>query len=135
VTDACFVDTVHYLALLNQRDALHEASIALSSQLESRRKVTSDPVLVEVLTFMAARGAQERRMALALVDALRSDARTTIVRQTPRLFDRGLDLYRVRPDKGYSLTDCMSMVICRERRIHQVLTHDRHFEEGFEVLL
>ena len=51
-------------------------------------------------------------------------------------FDAGLELYRRRPDKGYSLTDTMSMVICREHDIEQVLTHDRHFaQEGFEILL
>ena len=41
-----------------------------------------------------------------------------------------------RPDKDYSRTDCMSMVICREEGITVVLTHDRHFEqEGFVRLL
>jgi predicted nucleic acid-binding protein len=50
--------------------------------------------------------------------------------------DRGLDLYERRGDKAYSLTDCMSMEICRERRIKRVLTHDHHFtQEGFEILL
>ncbi len=43
---------------------------------------------------------------------------------------------RNRPDKGYSLTDCMSMIACRDLGITDVLTHDRHFaQEGFAVLL
>lgn len=59
-----------------------------------------------------------------------------MIRQTPELFDAGLELYHRRPDKGYSLTDCMSMAICTEQKIEQVLTHDRHFaQEGFEILL
>ena len=60
----------------------------------------------------------------------------TVVRQTPDLFDAGLALYRRRLDRGYSLTDCMSMIVCRERRIGDVPTHDRHVEqEGFAILL
>ena len=60
----------------------------------------------------------------------------TIIHQSADLFFAGVDLYRRRLDKGYSLTDCMSMVLCHEQDIADVLTHDRHFEqEGFAILL
>ena len=50
-------------------------------------------------------------------------------------FLAGLVLYKARADKGYSLTDCISMTTMLERNILQVLTHDRHFkQEGFEIL-
>lgn len=36
----------------------------------------------------------------------------------------------------YSHTDCLSMLIKRERGITDVLTHDAHFtQEGFHILL
>ena len=42
----------------------------------------------------------------------------------------------VRAAKGYSLTDCGSMLLMRERRLSEALTTDRHFEqEGFVALL
>lgn len=48
----------------------------------------------------------------------------------------GLPLYERRPDKGYSLVDCISMNVMRRLRLRQVLTNDRHFaQEGFTVLL
>ena len=51
------------------------------------------------------------------------------------LFIRGLQLYEQRPDKEYSLVDCMSMTLMRERGIAHVLTNDRHFrQEGFTVV-
>ena len=51
-------------------------------------------------------------------------------------FLSGFNLYEARPDKGYSLTDCISMSIMRERGIKDVLTHDAHFtQEGFHILL
>ena len=47
----------------------------------------------------------------------------------------GLALYNARPDKGYSLTDCISMEAMRREGINQALTNDRHFEqEGFRAL-
>jgi len=37
-----------------------------------------------------------------------------------------------RPDKRYSLTDCVSFVVMRERGIAEAFAFDRHFEqEGF----
>jgi uncharacterized protein len=49
---------------------------------------------------------------------------------------KGFELYNSRLDKGYSLTDCVSMNIMREQNITQILTNDVHFEqEGFSVLL
>jgi predicted nucleic acid-binding protein len=36
----------------------------------------------------------------------------------------------------YSLADCLTMVICRERGITDILSTDRDFEaEGFTILL
>ena len=52
------------------------------------------------------------------------------------MFESGLALYKSRLDKGYSLTDCVSMVVMRQERIQEVLTHDKHFaQEGFTILL
>lgn len=71
-----------------------------------------------------------------MVDRLRADPRTLVVPQTRALFDSGFNLYRRKLDKGYSLTDCTSMVICADRAIRQAMTHDRHFaQEGLEILL
>ena len=45
-------------------------------------------------------------------------------------------LYKARPDKQYSLTDCVSMEAMRQAGIAEVLTRDGHFtQEGFVVLL
>lgn len=89
-----------------------------------------------MLAYFSKRGSDARLVAVELVDALRADPRITIVHQTADLFFAGVDLYRRRLDKGYSLTDCMSMVLCREQGIADVRTHDRHFEqEGFAILL
>jgi predicted nucleic acid-binding protein len=46
-----------------------------------------------------------------------------------------LNLFEDRPDKGYSLTDCMSMQVMRRDGLTEVLTNDHHFsQEGFRIL-
>ena len=52
------------------------------------------------------------------------------------VFLAGLALYERRPDKQYSLADCISMNVMRQRGIQEVLTNDQHFkQEGFKRLL
>ena len=56
--------------------------------------------------------------------------------QTHQSFVDGFALYKARPDKGYSLIDCISMEAMRQDGITEVLTHDSHFtQEGFTILL
>jgi predicted nucleic acid-binding protein len=52
------------------------------------------------------------------------------------LFDAGWKLYCERPDKDWSLTDCISFVVMHDRGIVDALTGDHHFEQaGFCALL
>lgn len=47
----------------------------------------------------------------------------------------GNPLYESRPDKGYSLTDCLSMHVMRREGLTHILTNDHHFtQEGFHIL-
>jgi predicted nucleic acid-binding protein len=47
-----------------------------------------------------------------------------------------LDLYRRRPDKAWSVTDCISFVVMEGDGIREALTGDQHFEQaGFVALL
>jgi len=131
-----FADTAYYIALLTDSDDLHLPARSIGRSLGATSIVTTDAVLVEVFAYFAGRGRHQRLQAVVLVEMLGADPNVTIVHQTPELFFAGVDLYRRRLDKGYSLTDCMSMVVCREHDIADVLTHDRHFEqEGFAILL
>jgi predicted nucleic acid-binding protein len=52
------------------------------------------------------------------------------------LLDQALELYHERDDKQWTLTDCTSFIIMRERSITEALTGDHHFEQaGFTALL
>jgi predicted nucleic acid-binding protein len=59
-----------------------------------------------------------------------------VLPQSAQSFQAGLALYQARPDKEYSLVDCVSMEAMRQEGITEFLTHDDHFaQEGFTKLL
>lgn len=52
------------------------------------------------------------------------------------LFGSVVDLFSRRLDKQYSMVECMSMVVCEQRSITEVLTADHDFEqEGLIALM
>ena len=57
-----------------------------------------------------------------------------IIHLTPNIFAEGFDLYKSYQDKDWSLVDCVSFVVMRQRKIKQALTFDQHFAQaGFEI--
>ena len=77
-----------------------------------------------------------RGVAAGLLSRLDSDPRIEVVPLDEPLFARGLVLYRDRPDKAWSLTDCISFAVMEERGIREALTGDCHFAQaGFVPLL
>ena len=127
-----FADTFYYLALINPHDATHDRAVALSQELRGGQ-VTTAWVLTELADALAA---SQRASFLALLKRLRKQPHVTIVPAGQELFEQGVDLYERRPDKTWTLTDCISFVVMEERGIREALTGDHHFEQaGFVALL
>jgi predicted nucleic acid-binding protein len=130
-----FADTVYWVALIHPHDEWRGPALTATSLLDDAPLVTTESVLIEVLNFFAEHGNEARLRAVAAVEELLTNAHTDVVPQTHENFLAGLDLYKARADKGYSLTDCISMTAMRERHLTEVLTHDHHFtQEGFTPL-
>ena len=128
-----FVDTQYLLALLNPDDDWHAAAVTAGVNARSRR-ITTDAVLIELADAFCRR-THRTDAAMAIKDLL-SDPDFECVPLDRKLFDRGFELYREREDKDWSLTDCISFVVMKERKIELALTADRHFEQaGFRALL
>ncbi len=131
-----FADTVYWIALTNSFDQYHAKAVEVSSALGNCRLFTTEAVLTEFLNALADKGPLVRAAAVEMVEAIMSNSQVTVIPQSRRTFNRSLAFYKARPDKGYSLTDCGSMLLMRERRLSESLTTDRHFEqEGFGALL
>jgi predicted nucleic acid-binding protein len=128
-----FADTWYFIALANRFDAYHAAARRIEASLRGTPLVTHDGVLAEVLTYFSGVGASSRERAAALTrDVIRS---LRVLPADRELFLLALDRYAARPDKEYSLADCMSMVVMEQRGIRHVLTNDHHFAQaGFIVV-
>jgi len=132
---AVFADTFYWAALTSTEDAAHERAMDLSRALAPDKIITTDEVLSEYLAFFAAARRSVRVQAGNNVAELINDPTVLVVPQSRESFVAGLELYRARPDKGYSLVDCISMQTMRNEGLIEVLTNDRHFEqEGFRAL-
>jgi uncharacterized protein len=125
-----FADTFHWIALTDSTDEAHERACQVTDEI-----VTTDEVLTEYLNFFCAAPEHLRRNVALAIDDILQDTGVTMIPQSRESFLAGLALYRDRPDKGYSLTDCISMQTMRRERLTHALTNDRHFErEGFKAV-
>lgn len=130
-----FADAFYWIALINPADDWGDRAIQFAASAQDTRMVTTEEVLVEVLAFYSKRGRNLRQQATILIRGILENPGVQVVEQSHQSFLGGLNLYEQRVDKGYSLTDCVSMNTMRKLGIREVLTHDRHFaQEGFVVL-
>jgi len=128
-----FADAFYFVARLNRRDQHHERVLKFSRDFRARL-LTTDWVLMEVADALAESECRKRVREFIL--HLRTSAACEIIPATREGLDRALDLYHQHADKGWTLTDCVSFVIMRERNVTGALTGDKHFEQaGFAALL
>jgi predicted nucleic acid-binding protein len=128
-----FADSFYFIALINPSDQHHAAAREASRQLAAPL-VTTSWVLIEVADALAMQGM--RRRVVTLVRRLETDPNVLVIPLDKGLFDRGFELYDRRPDKSWSLTDCISFVVMTERGLTDALTGDHHFEQaGFRTLM
>jgi uncharacterized protein len=128
-----FADSFYFLARLNPADQWHD--LAISCRLPSDSQlVTTTWVFVEVSDALS--GQKTRKIAGEFVRQVLAADSIEVVPADEESFVRGLALYLDRPDKEWSLTDCISFILMQDRGITDALTGDHHFEQaGFNVLL
>ena len=134
--DDVFADACYWIAKLNERDSLHEIAVLLSDTLGSRRIVTTELVLGEVLNFFAELGPANRRGAVALVRELQDDPNVNVIELSDIRFWDAVDFYNSRLDQEWGFVDCASFQMMTAQNIQEVLTNDHHFEQaGFTTLM
>src|SRR4051794_39593150 len=123
-----FIDTWYLIALADYSDSHHGQANRINARTSDSVFVTHDAVLAEFLTYFSDGGRRGRQQAVALARQILQHPNCRVERASDR-FMAALDLYSKRPDKEYSLVDCMSMTLMRERGITHVLTNDHHFRQ------
>jgi predicted nucleic acid-binding protein len=133
---AVFADTVYWIALSHPQDQWADAAAEARGVLGKVRIIATDEVLAEFLDAFASGGNRIRSQAARMVREILNSPNVRVIPQSRRSFLRGVEFYALRADKGYSLTDCVSMTTMRRQGIQEVLTSDRHFtQEGFTNLM
>ena len=96
--------------------------------------MTTEAVLLEWLNALS--DVSSRRIAAESYVRVPADARIEVVPLQAELMSSGIQLYRGRPDKNWSLTDCLSFVVMERRHLTEALTTDGHFEQaGLRVVM
>ena len=123
------VDTAFLVALLDPRDDLNGRAVELAKALARDRVsvITTDAVLLEFANYFA-RGPL-RLHAARWLSVLRADPGWEVVAVERDLLLRAEVRFARHADKDWSLTDCHSMELMRERRIRDVATTDAGFAQ------
>jgi predicted nucleic acid-binding protein len=128
-----FADAFYYIALLNPADQFHSVAVEATRSL-TQRLSTTIWVLMEVADALSAPAVRQRTHHF--LERIAVDPNTTVIGDSNPWFARGLKLFGERPDKSWSLTDCISFEVMKARCIADALTGDHHFiQAGFRALL
>ncbi len=127
-----FVDTsVWYAAYVEEEPEHVQADQLLAAPGD--RLVTTDYIVDELLTLLAARG--YRDVAIATGRLLWSAAVSHIVWVERRDVEAGWRVFESFDDKTWSFTDCVSYAVMQRLQITEASALDEHFQQfGFAVI-
>lgn len=125
-----FLDTGYVIALEASDDQHHKAAVQSWKSLITQRPrlVTTSYVFDEVVTFFNSRGRHGK--AVELGHRLLDSPSIRFLQVDVELFEAGWRLFQGRPDKKFSLTDCISFVVMEREGLREALTFDDHFDQA-----
>lgn len=129
------LDTSYLIALEASDDQNHNTVLRHWQNLLKSLPplVTTSYVFDEVVTFFNSRGHHAK--AVEIGNNLMQSASIEFIHVDEALFYESWQYFQKHADKAYPLTDCISFVIMKQRRIKMALTFYRHFvQAGFEKL-
>ena len=126
-----FVDTGGWYAVIDRKDHDHTAARRF---LETNRLplITTDYVIDETVTLLQAR--LGHGYAIRFLDSLQASRLVRWIYLSQTQIESAITLFRNRPDKGWSRTDCSSFVLMREFQLQIAFAFDEHFRQaGFQT--
>ena len=125
-----FVDTGAWIALIVRQDQLHPSAAARARRLARALTplLTTNYVMLETCTYIRYHYNHQKVLAFdTVIQNLIQGGRLTIAWVTEEVHGRALDIFREYDDQLFSIADCASFVIARDRKIREVFGFDRHF--------
>ncbi len=102
---------------------------------DGRSVVTTNYVFAELIALLTSPMRVARNEQVRIVGTLRSSNWITAVHIDAAVDQTAWRLVTAHSDKKWSLADCASFVVMRERSITTALTTDHHFEQAGLVRL
>jgi hypothetical protein len=97
---ALFADTFYWVAVVDFNDSAHGRALALASDRADSPIVTTDEVLADYLTFLAAAPERMRRKAVMNAWRILDDPGVNVVPQSRDSFLSGMALFDALPTRG-----------------------------------
>jgi predicted nucleic acid-binding protein len=104
-----FADTSYWIAYLYENDQWSEVANKAFAKIGNAEIVTTETVLIELLNYFSEYSSRTKEFIALSVESIMSDENNLILLHNHDDFLKALELYKSRLDKGYSLTDCISM--------------------------
>jgi uncharacterized protein len=133
--ETLFLDAGYIIGLEAEDDQHHQTAINPWQNLSENLPpiVTTTYIFDEVLTFFRSRNRHAKAVEIGN-NLLESDL-IDLIQVDEALFQAGWEFFKQHQDKTFLLTDCISFVVMKERKIKSALSFDKHFRQaGFKTL-
>lgn len=133
-----FVDTSGWACWAVGRQAFHARAVGALNNCWSSggRALTTSYVLAELTALLTSPLRVSKAQQIQLLRAIRTDPVIEVVPAGPALDAAAWLLWESRPDKDWTIVDCVSFVLMQQRGLTDAVTTDHHFEQaGFVRLL
>lgn len=133
-----FIDTSGWAELIDSSLAHHvlAAKIYRQARQQHRPFITSNYIITELVALLTSPLRIPRNKTIEFINSLKNSPLIEIVHIDVTLDNQAWQLLTQCEDKNWSLVDCSSFVIMRQRHLMEALTTDHHFEQaGFIRLL
>ncbi len=133
-----FVDTSGWGNLVDKSQPYHQLMVQLyrEAKQQKRRLITSNYVITEVVALLTSPLRIPRSRIISFVNSLKQSPYIDIIHIDKEKDNETWILLSSREDKEWSLVDCSTFIIMKQRGILEALTNDVHFEQaGFISLL
>ncbi len=133
-----FADTAGWGHLVDPTQAQHvqAATLYRVGRQQGRKFITTNYILTELVALLTSPLRIPRPAIIAFINSLKTSPYVEIVHIDATLDEQAWELLSQRQDKAWSLVDCASFVVMKQRGLLEVLTTDEHFEQaGFIRLL
>jgi predicted nucleic acid-binding protein len=133
-----FADTAGWGHLVDPTQTHHSLAAALyrRERQRDRKFITTNYVINELVALLTSPLHIPRTEVINFIESLKTSPHVEIVHVDASLDEQAWELLKKRSDKDWSLVDCTSFIVMKQRDITEAFTTDRHFEQaGFVLLL